>query len=166
MMAERVEGAGEALLDELVESAIYAVFGEGNDESDWARVDRAAVESRLRDYLARDFRHAESRALAAESELEEIKALGFEATAIGRELNDYLLSMTKRAETAEARVEELTKPGDALQSAASRMAEFVLKVAAYRYVLPYEVHMAALEAQSAGDEWTAARATREERGDG
>lgn len=52
----------------------------------------------------------------------------------------------------------LIKPGDQLQSAASRMAAWILDP--YTELgegVPYEVEMAALEAQSAVDEWTEVR---------
>lgn len=54
-----------------------------------------------------------------------------------------------------ARVEELERlirPGDTLQSAASRLAEWVRENDP-----PYEVRMAAIEAQRAVEEWTDAR---------
>jgi hypothetical protein len=46
----------------------------------------------------------------------------------------------------------LIRPGDLLQSSASRLAEWVRQQDA-----PYEVHMAALEAETASQEWTDAR---------
>ena len=59
-------------------------------------------------------------------------------------------------ETVEASaVVALTDPGDTLQSAASRMAEWIR--ALDPNTVPYEVSMAALEARSAVDEWTEAR---------
>lgn len=48
----------------------------------------------------------------------------------------------------------LVGPGDLLQSSASRLAEWVLSDSAEP---PYEVQMAALEAQAAVNEWTEAR---------
>lgn len=49
----------------------------------------------------------------------------------------------------------LIAAGDQLQSAASRLAEWVIECGA-----PYEVYMAALEAQTAISAWTEARVNR------
>ena len=54
------------------------------------------------------------------------------------------------------RQSKLTKAGDQLQSAAARMAEWITSNDR-GVVAPYEVHMAALEAQDAVGEWTIAR---------
>lgn len=53
-------------------------------------------------------------------------------------------------------LEELRAAGDMLQSSASRLAEWVLEQQAGHQV-PYEVHMAALEAEHARDKWTETR---------
>lgn len=57
---------------------------------------------------------------------------------------------------------DLTTAGDTLQSAASRLAEYVLKLTrddqnGQSVDVPYEVHLAALEAQTAVVHWTNAR---------
>jgi len=54
----------------------------------------------------------------------------------------------------------LIAAGDQLQSAASRMAEYLLKIGQERGDLPYEVFMAALEARTAVTAWTEARVNR------
>lgn len=57
--------------------------------------------------------------------------------------------------------EALTQTGDTLQSSASRLAEFVLALDGRHgrrdSPVPYEVYMAALEAESAVRHWTEAR---------
>lgn len=60
--------------------------------------------------------------------------------------------MSKPQETA-----ELRHIGDALQSAASRMAEWIRNLPDGSVRIPYEVHMAAIEAEDYVDQWTAAR---------
>lgn len=56
--------------------------------------------------------------------------------------------------TDRSTLEALVRPGDQLQSAASRMAEYLLNLDTK---IPYEVLMAAHEANSAVDEWTKVR---------
>lgn len=81
--------------------------------------------------------------------------------------NAYITNLKRRLEEAQgdcmdcqvlkARVRwlrELQAPGDTLQSAASRMAQYVRDRAG---AVPYEVFMAGLEAETAVDEWTSAR---------
>lgn len=52
----------------------------------------------------------------------------------------------------------LIRPGDQLQSSASRMAEWIRKIdATSPGFVPYEVHMAVLEAEAAVHEWTGVR---------
>lgn len=83
--------------------------------------------------------------------------------------NAYIRNLKRRLEEAQSdcmgcailtakvrRLRRLEGPGDTLQSAASRMAQYVRDRSG---VVPYEVFMAALEAETAEDEWTDARAT-------
>lgn len=58
---------------------------------------------------------------------------------------------------------DIVRAGDALQSEASRMAEWILQCVHDPHTagtVPYEVHMAALGAQSAVERWTKARINR------
>lgn len=55
-------------------------------------------------------------------------------------------------------ITDMTRVGDTLQSAGSRLAEFVFQEVERRGdSVPYEVHMAALEIERAKQDWTAIR---------
>src|SRR5688572_11923656 len=58
---------------------------------------------------------------------------------------------------AEIERDSLIPAGDKLQSAASRMAEWIRTQAYDLIQVPYEVHQAAIEADSAVNQWTDAR---------
>lgn len=80
------------------------------------------------------------------------------ADAAGVEHTGFLLTTETQFEQAKAEADynaaaELLRIGDNMQSSLSRLAEFASSVTN----APYEVAMAALEADSAVDEWTALR---------
>lgn len=64
-----------------------------------------------------------------------------------------LSAANEAAKQERTKAAKLLTPGDTLQSAASRLVEWVLQ----QEGVPYETHMAALEARGAVAQWTEAR---------
>lgn len=88
--------------------------------------------------------------------LQELEDLGQTAIRVTKTL---LRTAKEIIKASKAREEAMIRSGDAMQSAASRLSEYIQDQwgDASGSNIPYEVRMAALEAESAINDWTEAR---------